>query len=592
VLCCGILLLGILSAPAREPPRNLVRPDGFTLYQPTDSNIAALTNAAAAGKPGGNAAALRIEIRKATDPFYNIVISQPVKDAVPEKVRLRFSFWARSSAANPIRAVVEKAGAPWTSIAETSPTLTAEWKSYCVTGVTRSAYAAEEIAVRFQVGHQAGDVEVTGIMLENLGQESDWAAAEKAIAPAAIQSRIEKCRQGDLTVKVVRADGKPVQKAVVKVAQTRHAFLFGCNLFGLDLRDSSSRQKDYQRQFAELFNYATLPFYWASFEPEAGKPDYAHVDAMARWCTERGITTKGHPLIWHSIYPEWAPRTAREAIPVLKQRVIDVVTHYRDSIRVWDVLNEINNATVYSTKNGVGAWVQRDGSATVVQTALGWARDTIRDGKGDFTLIYNDFNTGEQNLDLLAGLKERGALPDAVGIQSHMFTGAWPLEEVWQTAEKFSRFGPVHFTELSVISGPIREFDSMHPPSDWKTTPEGETEQADYVEKFYSILFSHPSLRAITWWDFSDAGSYMRAPAGLIRGDMTPKPVYDRLLRLTRKTWWTRTEAETGAGGTCTVRAFYGDYEIAVTDAAGQTVKATANFPMGSGSKTVTVTLP
>ena len=48
--------------------------------------------------------------------------------------------------------------------------------------------------------------------------------------------------------------------------------------------------------------------------------------------------------------------------------------------------------------------------------------------------------------------------------------------------------------------------------------------------KFYTALFAHPAVQAITWWDFSDLGAWLGAPAGWLRRDMSPKPVYDRLM--------------------------------------------------------------
>ena len=43
------------------------------------------------------------------------------------------------------------------------------------------------------------------------------------------------------------------------------------------------------------------------------------------------------------------------------------------------------------------------------------------------------------------------------------------------------------------------------------------------------MIFSHPAVEAITWWDFSDRGAWQRAPAGFLRDDLSPKPAYERL---------------------------------------------------------------
>ena len=121
-------------------------------------------------------------------------------------------------------------------------------------------------------------------------------------------------------------------------------------------------------------------------------------------------------------------------------------------------------------------------------------------------------------------------------------------------------------------------------------TAETEKAQADYVEKFYSLLFSHPSLRAITWWDFSDVGAWQGAPAGLLRKDMTPKPAYDRLLKLIKHDWWTNASGMSGKDGEYSAQAFYGDYTVSAV-VGGRRVSSTVFFPEASGKKTVTLTV-
>ena len=78
------------------------------------------------------------------------------------------------------------------------------------------------------------------------------------------------------------------------------------------------------------------------------------------------------------------------------------------------------------------------------------------------------------------------------------------------------------------------------------------------------MLFSHPAVEAITWWDFSDRGAWQRAPAGLLRKDLSPKPVYQRLMALIKDKWWTRTTTKTDADGMARFRGFLGQYHVTV----------------------------
>lgn len=388
---------------------------------------------------------------------------------------------------------------------------------------------------------------------------------------AGANQRIARYRMGVLIVRVRDRRGRPLTNAQVTVEQTRHAFLFGANIFRLAPHDTSPAQRAYQQRFSALFNYATLPFYWGAFERVEGQPDYARLEAMARWCAAHGITPKGHPLVWQEVYPRWTTNDPDSLIPLLQRRVSDLVTHYRGVIDFWDVVNEANASAKFD--NGVGRWSKRDGAATVVRTALSWARAAAGAGH-DETFIYNDYETGPQNIALLTALKSTNSLPDVVGIQSHMHQGSWPLARVWETCEAFARFDrPLHFTEVTVVSAePRASINYQGPPvTNWPTTPAGEARQAEYVAALYTLLFSHPAVRAITWWDLSDEGAWLGAPAGLLRRDMTPKPAYERLWRLIRQAWWTKETGQTGRTGDYQIRAFLGAYKITVAVPGGRT---------------------
>ena len=87
--------------------------------------------------------------------------------------------------------------------------------------------------------------------------------------------------------------------------------------------------------------------------------------------------------------------------------------------------------------------------------------------------------------------------------------------------------------------------------------------QAEYAEKFYRLCFAHPAVRAITWWDLCDRGAW-RDGGGLLRDDLTPKPVYRRLDRLINHRWRTGGTGKTDDSGRMEFRGFHGRYLIVV----------------------------
>jgi GH35 family endo-1,4-beta-xylanase len=194
--------------------------------------------------------------------------------------------------------------------------------------------------------------------------------------------------------------------------------------------------------------------------------------------------------------------------------------------------------------------------------------------------VLNDYLANSTYENIIAESLEKKAKIDVVGFQAHMHSSYWGAQKTWDMCERFSRFGkPLHITEVTIVSGPKLIYE-------WPTTPSGEERQAHQAEEFYRVLFSHPSVEAITWWDFSDNGAWQGASAGLLRKDMSPKSAYLALRRLIKEEWWSKATVSVGRDGTIGFRGFYGDYEIAV-EGGGGTMQGQFSLAKGIESRTV-----
>ncbi|MCX7826876.1 MAG: endo-1,4-beta-xylanase [Verrucomicrobiae bacterium] len=397
-----------------------------------------------------------------------------------------------------------------------------------------------------------------------------------------IERDIEKHRKGDATIEVVGSDGNPLANATVEVRQQTHEFLFGCNLFVLDQLATPELNRKYEAAFTNLFNFATLPFYWPAYEPQRGRPAHERTEKIVQWCAARGIVCKGHPLVWDFRDPHWLPRDFEEIRRLSHERVTDCIRRFAGKIDRWDVVNEPTHLGRFGTR--LGEWAQSLGAVPYVRQHL----ETARAAGPNATLLVNDYRVDPAYYQILDQLRAGGKLMfDVVGIQSHMHHGVWPLEKVWRVCDAYARLGlPIHFTETTIVSGAFLGKDPKRKPNAFsneemwgETTPELEARQAEQVGRFYTALFAHPAVHAITWWDFSDAHAWKRAAAGWLRKDMSPKPAYEKLRELIKGRWWSKFDGATDAEGRLRARLYYGDYKATITLPNGAELKKTLSWP-------------
>ena len=315
----------------------------------------------------------------------------------------------------------------------------------------------------------------------------------------------------------------------------RPDFLFGANAFG-----HPAGGDPYDRQFEQLFNFATLPFYWRYFEPEQGKSRYARAEKILSWLQRANIKAKGHPLVWfhEAGVPQWIRGKSYEEVRALtRQRVIEVTRYFGDRIPIYDIINEAHDIAwsneldfsreqtleitkVASEASAIGyPQVQR-----IINTCCSWANYVPQSS------VEQPLQSAYQYLQSCI----RADIPfEVIGIQ--LYYPSQDMFEIHRLLERFSQLGkPIHITELGVSSS-MEPDEKSYFKQAWGLwhQPWNETTQADWIEQFYTLCFSKPYIQAITWWDFADANFWPHG--GFLRRDMTPKESFFRLQKLLRQ---------------------------------------------------------
>lgn len=384
-----------------------------------------------------------------------------------------------------------------------------------------------------------------------------------------INANIEKHRKGDAVVQVVDASGKPVADAQVKLEQTGHDFLFGCNAFVLGQLKTPEENRLYEERFLKLFNFATVPFYWEGTEPAEGELRYKEgcrdvwrrppAERFLPWAQKNQVTLKGHPLLWHAYNPSWLPKDPDKLRALYQKRFREIASQFGDKIAIWDVVNESQvcpkTYPLFTPDRDYVRWAFAEAVPLFPADRITMINEVTN--YNFFPAESNPYFAQVKSL-LAAGAKVRG-----IGFQYHYFRRAH-LDTFLKDAkcdpaklldvyEKFGDFNlPLYVTEITIPSA----------------GPDGDALQARVVADHYRLWFSAPNMAGITWWNLGDGTAVKgenEAQGGLVDGQFAPKSAYRALDRLINDEWKTRAAVTTNATGQANFRGFFGKYKVTIS---------------------------
>jgi hypothetical protein len=162
-------------------------------------------------------------------------------------------------------------------------------------------------------------------------------------------------------------------------------------------------------------------------------------------------------------------------------------------------------------------------------------------------MVRNPLIGQQSPYDYYAMLQDAKADYETIGLQ--YYHSGRCLVECERDIETFEDFGmPIHITEMGFPSSPKLDPDSSFGSGGpywgggigganmvWHGDAFTESTQAEWAEQFYTIAYSNPRMRAISWWDMQDWKTPAISYGALVRRDGTPKESYKRLQALIAK---------------------------------------------------------
>ncbi|MFP5040887.1 endo-1,4-beta-xylanase [Parasediminibacterium sp. JCM 36343] len=382
----------------------------------------------------------------------------------------------------------------------------------------------------------------------------------------AAAERIEKYRKGDLTVKVVDKNGKPVTGATVAVTMKKIAYGWGTATNSKLILDSTNPSyKKYRDTLLKYFNKVV-------FENEMKSKNWAKTDhnktiLANNWLRQHNIPARGHVMVWPSWQNSGHLIHYKNDTAALRAAIIKDIVQETDVMKgqftEWDVVNE---------PYAHDAFLKLLGKDVMVD----WFK-AARERTSGVQLFLNDYtmfhglNVGSESFyNIIKFLKDKGAEIDAIGEQSHIGGTPPVIDYVLERLDHFGSLGlPIQ----------ISEFDISSDDDDFK---------ARYIKDFFTAIFSHPSTIGIMQWGFWEPEHWIPASA-LWDKDWNIRPEGKAFTELVSKTWATNTAGQTNKDGTYTIRGFNGEYEVVVNKKGGKQVASKA--VLTSNGQTVVVKL-
>jgi endo-1,4-beta-xylanase len=258
---------------------------------------------------------------------------------------------------------------------------------------------------------------------------------------------------------------------------------------------------------------------WGAIEGTRGTRNYGGADRVVSFASSHGLTCRGHAAIWHRNLPKWVDLALRdEGMEVIAAHIRDLMAHYKDKIKSWDIVNE-----AIEPKDGQpdslrdSTFLRRLGPDYIGRafTIAAEADPSIQGFYNEYGLYHNDSTDQARRsavLSLLERLKRDGVPIYGLGIQGHLAMGR-PFD-----ASVFTGFlRQVAGLGLKIL---ITELD-IDDRSLTQTVSERDRLVGERATQFLSAALSERAVEGVITWGLSDKYSWLNTSTYQKRSDGT-----------------------------------------------------------------------
>ena len=298
--------------------------------------------------------------------------------AIAKGDRILVIYWVRATTTNAKLNLFSENVTTYAKEYYVSITPTATLKMYTVPFESTADYAANSLTIGgAHLGVVDQTLEIGGVACLNFKTttplsklpvilDNDTYIGIDPNAPwrAEAAASIEQLRKANLTVQVKDKLGKPFNNAQVRVEMLQHEFKFGTAVVSNKFNGGTALNATYEQKMLDLdgkghgFNEIVLEndLKWAAWE-QHWFSSQAEIASDIAWLTSKGISVRGHNLVWPGWQYSPADITANQTADYIRTRIrnhIKSILTYPGvggaSCLDWDVINEITENNDYANK--------------------------------------------------------------------------------------------------------------------------------------------------------------------------------------------------------------------------------------------------
>jgi endo-1,4-beta-xylanase len=269
---------------------------------------------------------------------------------------------------------------------------------------------------------------------------------------------------------------------------------------------------------------------WGTLQPTEGTFNYANADAQVSFAKASNMWIRGHTLVWHQQTPAWVfndasgnpmtptPENKALLLQRMETHIREVVSHYRDDIYAWDVVNEVIDP---SQPDGFrrSQWFNIIGPEFIER-----AFQIAHEVDPDALLYINDFDTTNVTkrqflFDLISELRSRGVPIHGIGHQMHNNIDFPSGQAIIDTINMFDGIGlrnEITELDVSIYSG-----SSTTIYDDYSIIPQDLFIRQGYRYRIFFDAFRQlqGKIDSITFWGQADDHTWLTT-SGRVNGPL------------------------------------------------------------------------